>query len=90
MSGCSVAGQLAPTIHEDFYCIRIYSTATSLTVGRLAASLWKFAQPSFEKPSLRFLLCEVEGPFVGSSGFRGLTQSTEEIGSCCVCKMIVP
>ncbi len=37
MSGCSVAEQLARTIHEDFYCNRRYAAATSLTAGGLAA-----------------------------------------------------
>jgi len=27
-------------------------------------------QPSLEKPPLRFLLSEVQGPFVGGPGFR--------------------
>jgi hypothetical protein len=79
MSGCSVAGQLASTIHEDFYCIRLYSTATSLTVGRLAISPRQLAQPSLEKPPLRFLLGETEGPFIGGSGFGCSVQSPAEI-----------
>jgi len=79
MSGCSVAEQLARTIHEDFYCNCRYTAATSLTVGGLAVSPRQLAQPSLEKPPLRFLLGETEGPFIGGSGFGCSVQSPAEI-----------
>ena len=55
-----------------------------------AASVRQLAQPSLEKPPLRFLLGETEGPFLGGAGFCCLPQSTAEIRPRRVDQMIVP
>src|SRR2546426_11873082 len=67
------------------YCAPVLASASI----HAASSVRQLAQSSLEKPPLRLLLCEAEGPLVGRPGLGRSPQAPAQIRPCRVRQVVV-